>query len=86
MYRLEFDKQVYNDLKKIPLRDLESIHRKITLLKTNPRPAGVKKLKGIKNLFRLRQGDYRILYQIYDDRILIVVIAVKHRRFVYRNQ
>ncbi|WP_373510743.1 type II toxin-antitoxin system RelE/ParE family toxin [Thiocapsa sp.] len=48
-----------------------------------PRPRGVKKLGG-RNAWRIRVGDYRILYEIHDERLLILVVDVRHRREIYR--
>ena len=52
-------------------------------LADNPRPHGVKKLKGYRDYWRIRVGDYRIIYTIQDDRLLVVVIRIGHRREVY---
>ncbi len=57
--------------------------RKIDGLVRNPRPAGVEKLKGLPNLYRLRIGDYRLLYQIQDKILLMLVVQIGHRREVY---
>ena len=52
-------------------------------LADDPRPHGVKKLKGYRDYWRIRVGDYRIIYTIQDDRLLVVVIRIGHRREVY---
>ena len=52
-------------------------------LADDPRPHGVKKLKGYRDYWRIRVGDYRIIYTIQDDRLLVVVIRIGHRRDVY---
>ena len=52
-------------------------------LSDDPRPHGVKKLKGYRDYWRIRVGDYRIIYTIQDDRLLVVVIRISHRREVY---
>jgi mRNA interferase RelE/StbE len=57
----------------------------LTPLADNPRPPGCVKLAGQENLFRVRVGHYRIVYQIVDDRLIVVVILVAHRRDVYRG-
>jgi mRNA interferase RelE/StbE len=59
------------------------ISRKILLLEDNPRPIGAKKLSG-REEYRLRAGDYRVLYTINDRRHVVTVFAVGHRREVYR--
>ncbi|MEE8394652.1 MAG: type II toxin-antitoxin system RelE/ParE family toxin [bacterium] len=54
-------------------------------LAENPRPRGVRKLAGLQNLYRIRQGQYRVIYQILDDLLLVLVLVVGHRRDVYRK-
>ncbi|MBM4019359.1 MAG: type II toxin-antitoxin system RelE/ParE family toxin [Planctomycetes bacterium] len=66
----------------------QDVARRVTVcilaLAEKPRPPQMRKLKGILNLWRVRLGDYRVVYQIEDDRLLIVVIRIGHRREVYR--
>ena len=57
---------------------------RIDALAENPRPAGVAKLQGEANAWRIRVGDYRIVYQIQDEVLLILVVNVGHRREIYR--
>lgn len=54
-------------------------------LAADPRPAGAKKLAGRENRWRLRAGDYRIIYEIRDDHLVVLVVALGHRREVYRG-
>jgi mRNA interferase RelE/StbE len=67
-------------------RDLrERIRDKIDLLAVNPRPQGAKALQGgRKSHLRIRVGDYRVIYRVEDERLLVLVVAVGHRREVYR--
>jgi mRNA interferase RelE/StbE len=60
------------------------IDRKIDDLTENPRPAGAKKLQGSSELWRVRAGDYRVVYSIQDDVLLVLVVNIGHRRDVYR--
>lgn len=66
-----------------------SIQRRLTEaiegLESNPRPHGVKKLEGHDDLWRVRVGDYRIIYTIEDDRLLVLVVKIGHRGDVYRG-
>ena len=62
----------------------ERVTQKINTLADEPRPAGVEKLSGRDNRYRVRVGDYRILYEIHDHRVLVLVARVGHRREVYR--
>lgn len=58
---------------------------KIRQLAENPRPDGVIKLKGVNNEYRIRAGDYRIRYEINDQRLIILLLQCKHRKDVYRS-
>ena len=53
-------------------------------LASNPRPPGVSKIQGEENLWRIRTGDYRIVYAVYDKRLVVLVVAFGHRREIYR--
>jgi mRNA interferase RelE/StbE len=57
---------------------------RIEALASNPRPTGVTKLQGEANAWRIRVGDYRVLYTIEDGRLVVLVIKIGHRREVYR--
>jgi mRNA interferase RelE/StbE len=63
----------------------ERIGARIDALATNPRPAGIKKLHGDDNVWRLRVGEYRVIYEIHDRRLVVTVVKVGHRREVYRR-
>jgi mRNA interferase RelE/StbE len=72
-------------IQSLPRNIRERIRDKIDSLANDPRPYGVKALQGSqKGCLRLRVADYRILYRIEDDRLLVLVVAVGHRREVYR--
>ena len=57
----------------------------ILALAENPRPSGCVKLSGLENLWRVRVGDYRILYSIEDQQLIVLIVSVAHRREVYRG-
>jgi len=82
-YSLEFKRSVARDVEAIPKRDLQRIMDRIEALRDDPRPLGCVKLSG-QEYYRIRQGNYRIVYEIVDARLVVVVIAVGHRRDVYR--
>jgi len=63
----------------IYIRIISALHA----LADDPRPHGVKKLKGYRDYWRIRVGDYRIIYAIQDNRLLVIVIRIGHRRDVY---
>jgi len=82
-YRVELKKSVLKDFDSIPKRDLQRIIFAIKSLAEVPRPPQAKKLSG-REQYRLRQGNYRILYSIKDDLLTVFVVAVGHRKEIYR--
>jgi mRNA interferase RelE/StbE len=58
--------------------------KRMKTLQHNPRPQGVKKLAGADNLYRIREGDYRIIYTIQDDELIVLVVKIGDRKEVYR--
>ena len=83
LYRVIVKQSVSKDLKKIQKKDVKRILTAIQSLAENPRPPQAKKLSG-QDRYRLRQGNYRILYTIEDDRLIVCVVKVGDRRDVYR--
>lgn len=89
-YRVELSTSAGKELRKlkkrIQPRIMKSIGERISALAENPRPPGVEKVEGHDNLWRVRAGkDYRIVYTVEDDVLLVVVVKVGHRREVYRG-
>lgn len=82
-YRIEIKKSAAKEIKKLPSPDLKKILAAIASLSENPRPHGCVKLSGDEK-YRIRSGDYRILYSIEDDALIVCVVKVGHRREVYR--
>jgi len=58
--------------------------RRLKTLRENPRPQGVKKLAGEENLYRIRQGDYRLIYTIGDKELIVLVVKIGDRKEIYR--
>ena len=83
LYRVIVKQSVSKDLKKIQKKDVKRILTAIQSLAENPRPPQAKKLSG-QDRYRLRQGNYRILYSIEDERLIVCVVKVGDRRDVYR--
>lgn len=83
-YEIFFKESVWKDLKKVPKNNLKKILSRIDKLKDNPRPIGCEKLTG-QELYRVRQGKYRIVYSIQDNELTVWVIKVGHRSSVYRK-
>ena len=82
-YQVILPKSVQKELDRLPDEIAQRIMIRLTGLETNPRPADVKKLKG-RDAWRIRVGDYRVIYEIHDRMLQIIVIIVGHRREVYR--
>jgi len=78
IYRIVFRKSVIRDLGPMPTQELRKILIAIESLSDDPRPSGVEKLSG-QDRYRLRQGNYRIIYEINDIEVLVVVVKVGHR-------
>ncbi|MBC1237912.1 type II toxin-antitoxin system RelE/ParE family toxin [Nostoc sp. 2RC] len=85
-YKVEILRGALKQLKKIPSELQERIQIKIDDLATEPRPNGVKKLKGKENAYRIRVGDYRIIYDIFDDLLVVNVVEVGHRKNIYKDE
>lgn len=83
-YKIEIKKSAAKEIEHLPRKDLESILEKISSLAKNPRPYNCKKLSG-QEKYRVRCGDYRILYSIEDTILIVIVVKVGHRRDVYRG-
>jgi len=83
-YALSFARSARKELEVFDERLLHRIFPRIDALSMNPRPRGCKKIEGEEDLWRIRIGQYRVLYRIYDADKLVDVIAIRHRRDAYR--
>jgi mRNA interferase RelE/StbE len=83
-YSITFARSARKELESLPERIVERILPRIEALAHSPRPSGCRKLSGQRNLWRLRIGDYRVIYSINDHQNIIDVNAVRHRRDAYR--
>lgn len=84
-YELRFKTSVAKDLRDVPKTDLRRILERIEALRDDPRPAGCEKLSA-QARYRIRQGNYRILYEILDLEVIVEVVKIGHRREVYRSR
>jgi mRNA interferase RelE/StbE len=84
MYALLIKRSAERDLRQLPRATFERVNKRILALRDDPRPHGVRKLAGALEGWRIRVGDYRILYQIDDGAQTVTIVRVKHRREVYR--
>ncbi|MCX6855751.1 MAG: type II toxin-antitoxin system RelE/ParE family toxin [Verrucomicrobia bacterium] len=83
IWTLEFETKAKKSLKKLDASTRQRVMSKLALLKTNPRGVDAIKLVGSES-WRIRVGDYRIVYDIHDEVLLIHVIKIGHRREIYR--
>jgi mRNA interferase RelE/StbE len=84
-YAVTFSRTARKELEPLPRQLVERIFPKIESLALQPRPSGCKKLKGAQNLWRIRVGDYRVVYSVDDSGRSIDIIAVRHRSEAYRD-
>jgi len=84
-YKIQYKKSVEKDLRKLPSTQLKSVVAKIRALAIDPHPNGSVKLHSSSDLFRIRHTDYRIIYQVHDDKLVILVVKIGHRREIYRD-
>jgi mRNA interferase RelE/StbE len=82
-YRLLIKPSAAKELEALPSKDRRRVATTIQHLASEPRPAGTEKLSG-QEKYRLRQGDYRVLYSIDDAQLAVVIVKIGHRRDVYR--
>ena len=85
MYQVLYEKNVLKDLDKIPNQDVERILFIFKTLSSDPHPRGSKKLSGKLNLYRMRQGNYRIVYAVAHKEKELRIVLVRHRKEVYRD-
>jgi mRNA interferase RelE/StbE len=83
-YRIEFSPTAERQFKKLPKEVQARLKHRIDILAENPFPRGVKKLSAEEDLYRLRIGDYRIVYQVQGKALLILILKLGHRKNVYR--
>lgn len=85
-YRVEFTRSARKAFAGLPVSVQQRLDPHILALAKNPRPSGVAKLAGEEDAWRIRVGDYRIVYEIHDDVLLVLVVRVGHRREIYRKR
>ena len=85
MYKLKIKKSAERDLKRLPKPLFIRLNQQILALRQEPRPSGVRKLQGKLEGWRVRVGDYRIVYQIDDAAQIVTIVRVRHRRDVYTS-
>ena len=84
MYKVELRRRAQRTLHRLPQTDFEAVVEAVKQLAQTPRPRGMEKVKTT-GLWRIRQGDYRIIYCIDDSQQLVTVVRIGHRREIYRS-
>ena len=82
-YKVVIPKPVQKQLSDLPKNQRDRLITDIRLLAEVPRPSGVKKLKGYENIYRIRVGDYRVIHEVKDQEMLVLIISSVHRRDAY---
>ncbi|MDH3360569.1 MAG: type II toxin-antitoxin system RelE/ParE family toxin [Desulfobulbaceae bacterium] len=84
-YSIAFRPSVLKSIKKLPKRDLVRIKKRIDALANNLPDPATTKMKGNNPFHRIRSGDYRIVYEIHDDKLVILVVKIGHRKDIYKS-
>ena len=84
-YQIEIKASAKKELARLPRSIAEKVVERIKWLADNPRPDGCKKLRGEDSVYRIRVGDYRVVYSIVDQCLIVEVIRIRHRREVYKT-
>ncbi len=84
-FKIEVSKSVIKKLKTLPIKDVKKIVSSIQSLAINPYPDGCRKLTGELATYRVRQGNYRIIYEIENGKMRILILKVGHRKDIYKK-
>lgn len=84
-YRVELSRTAAKTLKKMDSAARRQVVAALAKLAREPRPKGFTMLKGVRGVLRIRVGDYRIIYEVHDNRLVVLVLTIGHRRDVYRD-
>ncbi|NOX88896.1 MAG: type II toxin-antitoxin system RelE/ParE family toxin [Calditrichaeota bacterium] len=82
-YRIRWKKSAVKELKKIHKNKIRQLIETVERLSSNPLPTGVKKLSSSEITYRIRVGKYRIIYDIYEEELVIVIVRIRHRKDAY---
>jgi mRNA interferase RelE/StbE len=82
--RIEYRPAFARALRKLPVVVQKQVAPRIDALAFNPRPPGCEKMQGEEDQYRIRIGDYRVIYEIHDQVLVVLMVRIGHRREVYR--
>lgn len=83
-YKIEWKRSATKELRKLPRQMISKVVAAVDSLSSNPYPQGVRKLVSTENSYRIRVGDYRVLYNIVEKKLIVEIIRVGHRKDIYR--
>ena len=83
-YTITFAQSARKELERLSASVVNRIFPKIEAPAQNPRPPSCRKLRGFENLWRIRIGDYRVIYQVFDEELVVDIVTVRHRSQAYR--
>jgi mRNA interferase RelE/StbE len=83
-YRIEWKRSAIKELEKLPRPMISKIVSAVANLSSNPYPQGVRKLVSTESSYRIRVGDYRVIYNIIENRLIVEIVRVGHRKDIYR--
>lgn len=83
-YKIEWKNSAYKELQKLPRPMIVKVVAAVSDLANDPFPHGVKKLIGSEYTYRIRIGDYRVVYEVFENKLIIEIVRVRHRKDVYR--
>ena len=84
-YTVEFRPSVWKDIKRFPKRDLVKIKKRIEELSVNLPDFSSTEMRGNNTFHKIRSGDYRIVFEIYDEKLVILIIKIGHRKDIYKK-
>tara|TARA_R110000868_G_scaffold32343_3_gene117640 strand:- start:40 stop:303 length:264 start_codon:yes stop_codon:yes gene_type:complete len=84
-YKIEITSSAEKSLKRIPKKDIIKVIEAIQILAISPFPEGCRKLKGEEDVYRVRQGNYRIIYEVVEKKLIVLVLKIGHRKDIYKK-
>jgi len=84
-YKLEWKKSAVKELKPLPKNYISEIIKTVERLSLTPFPPGIKKLSSSKRTYRIRVGMYRIIYEVFEEKLMINIVRIRHRKDVYKK-
>ena len=84
-YEIEWKSSALRELKRLDPQTTSRILDAVQALSSNPLPVGARKLQGVAHTFRIRVGHYRVVYEVYESRLVVCIVRVRHRSDAYRR-